>query len=155
MSQFITKKEKLSQLEDALQSPTIALELDDPASTKSKVRELLKTSKHCCIIVATSESNNKLRNIKTLYYSLIMLRKLRKKFDNEYSLSSTSLLGIYPSLQYPVCIYELHTNADRYISANVLPHDTSALMGTIKYLTKRLLGASPSIGGLGLILYRK
>lgn len=154
MSKFSAEKE-FSQLEDVLESPTVTLQLDDQALTLAKTRRVLKTSKHCCIIAATSISSHKLRNIKTLYHSLVALKKLRQQLFHEYSLSDTSLIGIYPSLEYPACVYQLHTNADRYISANVLPRDNSAVIGTIKYFIGRLLRANPAVGGLGLLVHRK
>lgn len=153
MSKF-SAREEYSQLEDVLQSPIAILQLHDQASTLLETKEILDTCKHCCVVTATSTSSHKLRNIKTLYQSLAALKKLRKQLSQQYPLTDTSLIGIYPSLQYPACVYQLHTNADRYISANVLPNDASAVVSMIKYIIRRLLGVNPAIGGLGLILYR-
>jgi hypothetical protein len=155
MSKFSAKETEFSQLEDALQSPIVILHLGDNTLTLAKTRRILKTSKHCSIIADTSTSSQKLTRIKTLYYSLVALKKLRQQLCHEHSLSDMSLIGIYPSLQYPACVYQLHTNADRYISANVLPRDNSAVIGTIKYFIGRLLGANPAVGGLGLLVHRK
>ena len=77
------------------------------------------------------------------------------KLCNEYPSLHTSLIGIYPSLEYPACVYELNTNADRYVSANVLPYTGSALISTVKYLIDKFLGANPAVGGLGLTLYKE
>ena len=150
----LSVKEEYSQLKDVLQSPIATLQLADHASTLLETKGMLTTSRQCCIVVATSSSTHKLRNIKTLYQSLVVLKKLKQQLSQEYKLSDTRLIGIYPSLKYPACVYQLHTNADRYVSANVLPGDTSAIVGLIKYIISRLLGANPAIGGLGLILYR-
>ena len=153
MSKF-SVREEYSQLEDVLQSPVIVLELHDRASTLFRTKGILDISEHCCIVADTSTSSRKLGNAKTLYQSFFALKKLRKQLSEEYSLSDTSLIGIYPSLQYPACVYQLHTNADRYISANVLPSNNSAIFSVIKYIIRRLLGANPTIGGLGLIIYK-
>jgi hypothetical protein len=148
------KSEELSQLEDVLQTSIVMLALHDHALTLRKMKDILVTSRHCCIVTATSTSSHKLRNIKTLYYSLIALKKLKQQLLHEYPRSHVSLIGIYPSLQYPACVYQLRTNADRYVSANVLPYESSAVAGVIKYVIGRLFGANPAIGGLGLILHR-
>lgn len=155
MSKLNAKKEEFLQLEDALQSPVLTLHLDDQALALQKTRTILKDSKHCCIIIATNIGSGKLRNLKTLYHGMTALNKLKYRLYQEYCLSDTSLIGIYPSLQYPACVYQLKTNADRYVSANVLPCDNSAVIGTIKYFIGRLLGANPAVGGLGLLVHRK
>jgi hypothetical protein len=152
---FSVISEQLSQLKDVLQSPVVLLELADQPMAMRQARQILENSMHCCIIAPTSQSNQKLRNIINLYQSMAVLKKLQRQFCNEYSLSETSLIGIYPSLEYPACVYQLHTNADHYVSTNVLPYNNSALISTAKYFAQKLLGANPAIGGLGLILYRE
>jgi hypothetical protein len=154
MSKF-TAKEEFSQLEDVLQSPVVTLKLGDPTLTLLETRTILESSKHCCIVAGTSIGSHKLVNLKTLYHNMVTLNKLRRQLHQEYCLSDTSLIGIYPSLQYPACVYQLNTNADRYVSANVLPCDNSAVIGTIKYFIGRLLGVNPAVGGLGLLVHRK
>ncbi|RBW49723.1 hypothetical protein DS878_05105 [Marinobacter sp. F3R11] len=153
MSKFSSSKE-YSQLEDVLQSPIIILELPDHALTLLETKGALGTHKSCCVISATSTSSHKLHNIKRLYQSLVALKKLQRQLSDELQITDTSLIGIYPSLEYPACVYQLHTNADRYVSANVLPCNGSAIVGIIKHIIRRLLGANPAIGGLGLLLYR-
>ncbi len=155
MPEFTAKEEQFSQLEDVLQSPVVMLQPTDSASTMLKARQLLKGSERCCIIANTSTSNQTLKNIKMLYHSLATLKKLQQQFCHEYPLATTSLIGIYPSLGYPACVYELHTSADQYVSANILPYDQSKLIRMIRYVIGKFLGANPAIGGLGLVLNRE
>jgi len=152
MPEFTAKEEQFSQLKDVLQSPVVMLQFADSASTMLKARQLLKTSERCCIIANTSTSNQKLKNIKTLYHSLATLKKLQRQFSHEYPLATANLIGIYPSLDYPACVYELHTSADHYVSGNILPYDQSNLTRMIRYVIGKLLGANPAVGGLGLVL---
>ncbi|WP_309043348.1 hypothetical protein [Marinobacter sediminicola] len=155
MPDHTAKEEQFSQLEDVLQSPVVMLQLADSAATTLKVRQLLQASKRCCIITNTSTSNRKLKNIKTLYHSLATLNKLQQDFSHEDPLTNANLVGIYPSLDYPACVYELNTSADLYVSANILPYDHSNLARMIRNVVAKLLGANPAIGGLGLILSRE
>tara|TARA_R110000823_G_scaffold9570_2_gene33274 strand:+ start:14672 stop:15121 length:450 start_codon:yes stop_codon:yes gene_type:complete len=148
-------QEQFFQLEDVLQAPIAQLDDYNQAATLQKAKQLLNTSTQSCIVVATSTSNHKLQNIKTLYRSMVALKILQRKLCNEYPSLHTSLIGIYPSLEYPACVYELNTNADRYVSANVLPYTGSALISTVKYLIDKFLGANPAVGGLGLTLYKE
>tara|TARA_R110001592_G_scaffold148669_3_gene373820 strand:+ start:237 stop:704 length:468 start_codon:yes stop_codon:yes gene_type:complete len=155
MPELTDKEEQFSQLEDVLQSPVVMLQLADSESTILKARQLLKTSERCCIIANTSTSNQKLKTIKTLYHSMAALKKIQQEFSHEDPLTNANLVGIYPSLDYPACVYELHTSADLYVSANILPYDQSNLARMIRYVVAKLLGANPAIGGLGLILSRE
>lgn len=155
MPKFTAKEEQFSQLEDVLQSSVVMLELNDLASTIFNARQLLQADKRCCIIANTSASDQNLKNIQALYRCLAMLKKLQQQFGAEYPLINANLIGIYPSLDYPACVYELHTSADHYVSVNILPYDQSSLTRMIRYVIGKLLGANPAAGGLGLVLNRE
>jgi len=152
MTRSSATKHQFLQLEAVLESPIIMLEHNDQALIILKAKQLLKTSRHCSIVAATSTSNQTLRNIITLYRSFAILKKLKRQLCSDSSVENTSLIGIYPSLEYPACVYELRTNADRYVSANVLPYASSTYMMVIRYLFRKIIGVNPDVGGLGLIL---
>jgi|GEM_PF-2754975 len=148
-----TIEEPFSQLKDVLQSPIAHLDLNNPAATLLKARQMLDTSAHCCIVVATSTSSHKYQNIKNLYRSMTILKGLHQRLSKEHSSLHASLIGVYPSLEYPACVYEINTYADQYVTKNVLPYAGFSLVNTIKYLVGKLIGANPAVGGLGLSLY--
>ena len=154
MSNFDAKEEFL-HLKKVLHSHILILEIDEEALTLLKTRRILETSGQCCIVLATCTTSNKLRNINNLYRGAAVLKRLQRQLCSEYPSLQTSLIGIYPSLEYPACVYELNTNADRYVEGNVLPYASSPLISTIKYLISKLLGANPAVGGLGLSLYKE
>lgn len=155
MQEFIAKEKKHSQLEEVLQSPIVQLDAANQAVILINVKQLLSASAHCCIVIATSTSSNKLKNITTLYKSLAALKNIQRQLCAKDSLLTASLIGIYPSLEYPACVYELNTNADSYVSSNVLPHAGSALINTAKFLISKFLGANPAVGALGLVLHKE
>lgn len=153
MPELTLGENKHSQLEEVLHSPIMQLDAGNQALALIKAKQLLSTSAHCCLVIPAGTGSNKLKNLTTLYKSLIALKGIQRRLLNEDSPLSTSLIGIYPSLEYPACVYELDTNADNYVSGNVLPRAGSAIIGTIKYLMTRVLGVSPAVGALGLILH--
>src|SRR5690554_5606497 len=155
MSKPVVENTRLSQLNDVLLAPILTLSLNDDSVTQLNAKSLLESDKQCCIVSATSTSNNTLTNIKSLYKSMSALKRLQKIFCYEYPSIHTSLIGIYPSLDYPACVYELNTDAERYVTGNVLPYAGSPFKSTVKYLISKLLGANPAVGGLGLILYKE
>jgi hypothetical protein len=155
MPEFIVIKKQLIQLEEVVNGPIAQLDTGNQAATRLKVTEFLSESAHCCVVVPANAGNNKLKNIITLYKGMIALKNIQRQLCKQHSLVTACLIGIYPSLEYPACVFELHTNAENYVSGNVLPHTGSALIGTIKYLIGKLLGANPAVGALGLILYRE
>lgn len=148
-------QEQLSQLRDLLQSPIAHLEPDNQSATLLNARQMLEASAHCCIVVATSTNSNKFKNIKNLYRGMAALKSLQRQLCKEYPPLHASLIGVYPSLESPACVYELNTNADGYIARNVLPYAGSPLVNTLKHLVSKLLGANPAVGGLGLTLYKE
>lgn len=153
MSELILGENKHSQLEEVLHSLIMQLDASNQALALLKAKQLLRASGHHCLVVPTSVGGNKLKNITRLYKSLAVLKDIQRQLLNEDSSLSTSLIGIYPSLEYPACVYELNTNADNYVSGNVLPHAGAPIIGIIKYLMTKLLGVSPAVGALGLVLH--
>ena len=95
------------------------------------------------------------QNMMSLYKNISALKRLQGQLCNENPSLYSSLIGIYPTLDYPACVYELNTNAERYVTENVLPHAGSPLKSAVKRLISKLLGVNPAVGGLGLILYEE
>ncbi len=143
------------QLKDVVQGPILILEVDDQQLALLKTKEILKTYKNCCIVVPTTTTSHKLKNIRNLHRRMGALKRLQRQLCSENPPIQTSLIGIYPSLEYPACVYELNTHADRYVAGNVLPHPGSSLVSMMKYLIAKLLGANPAVGGLGLAVYEE
>lgn len=143
------------QLCEMLQSPVIELNCKGPALNLATILDTLNNSKHCCIIVKTDISNIKIGKIRTLYNATVLLNKIQKRLHQEDPELSTSLIGIYPSISRPSCVYELHSNAGTYVKNNILPPSDSGLKGTIKCITDKILGVNPSVGGLGLIIQKE
>lgn len=154
MSEIAVKKHQLIQLEAVLESPILMLEPGDQELVILQAKRLLNSSGRCCVITATSTSDQTLKNIIAQYRALATLKKLKRQLCSESSLEGISFIGIYPSLEYPACVYELETSANRYVSANVLPYTRSIFLGVIRKLLSRILGFDPYIGASGLILYR-
>tara|TARA_R110000823_G_scaffold24467_6_gene72735 strand:- start:3420 stop:4007 length:588 start_codon:yes stop_codon:yes gene_type:complete len=149
-----TKENQLSQLRDVLQSPVVLLDLDDQSSTTHAVQQILKSFTCCSVIVATSTSSQTIKNIRTLYRSMTALKIIKRQFSYDYPQSTTNLIAIYPSIEYPACVYELHTNAGRYISDKVLPYEHSIFKWVIKNLIETLTSVPPAVGGIGLMIHR-
>ncbi len=147
-------EEHFRQLEDVLKSPVAACEPRNRAQTLIKARQILDTSAQCCIVVATSISSNPVHNIIDLYRSMSCLKYIQRQLCEEYVPLHTCLIGIYPSLEYPACVYELNTNADRYVINNVFPYASSPLITLLKYVISKFIGSNPSVGGLGLAFYK-
>ncbi len=151
----MVKDKSFYQLEGVLQTPIVELEHEKHYAELPNVKHLINNSPHCCIVVATSTGSNKLQNLKNLYRCMSLLKRLRRQLCEEYPSLETNLIGIYPSLDYPACVYELNTNAARYVANNVLPYPSSPLISTIKHLISKLLGTNPAVGGLGLTVYKE
>ncbi|MBK1871743.1 hypothetical protein FE848_00755 [Marinobacter sp. 1-3A] len=155
MQNSTVKDGELLQLKEALQSPITPLNDDNGSAALLEAKQLLITSGRCCIVVATSTGSNTLQNITNLYQGMASLKRLKKHFLKERPDTRATLIGIYPSLEYPACVFELNTNADRYVAGNVLPHTGSLLETAVKSMISRLLGVSPAVGGIGLAVYRE
>ncbi|MBQ0831321.1 hypothetical protein [Marinobacter sp.] len=154
MQKFTARDEQLLQLKETLQNPITLLNDNNYSATLLEASQLLVTSARCCIVVATNTGSDTLQSITNLYKGMAALKRLKKYFLKEHPGTGATLIGIYPSLEYPACVYELNTSADRYVAGNVLPYTGSPLAKAIKHLIRRLLGVSPAVGGLGLALYR-
>ncbi|MBY6070311.1 hypothetical protein KUV35_03320 [Marinobacter salsuginis] len=146
---------QLHQLEDVLQIPVVQLRSGDYSKMLFSARELLAHSSHCCIVMAANHSSKKLQRLKDLYSCISLMNRLQRQLRKDYLSLNTSIIGVYPSLAYPVCVYEISTVADSYVSGNVLPREGSALFIAVKQLISKLLGVNPAVGGLGLILYKE
>lgn len=155
MSTITIRKPQFSRLGDLLQSSMVILKTDDKSLTIREAEYCLDTYKSCCIVGATSKSKNRINNITNLYFSMITLKRIRRQLHYKYSLSNASLIGIYPSLEYPACAYELNTNADHYVSSNILPKDNFIFLKIIKFFIRKLFNIDPTIGGIGLYLTRE
>lgn len=143
------------QLEDVLQIPVVQLHAGEYSKTLFSARELLANSSHCCIAIAATHSSKKLQNLKDLYSCISLLSRLQRQLCIDYLSLDSSIIGVYPSLEYPACVYEISTAADTYVSGNVLPRNGSALLIAVKQLISKFLGVNPAVGGLGLILYKE
>lgn len=148
------EKPQLTQIGDILQSPIVLLDLVGQSTTTLAVHEILKSSTCCSVIAASSTSDKTVKNIKTLYRSMKLLKKIKKQLSYDYPYSSINLIAIYPSLEYPACVYELHTNADHYISNKVLPYEHSILKWVIKNFIEKLTSVPHAVGGIGLMIHR-
>lgn len=148
------QQKNLKQLQEILQSPLIELQNKDPRSTMLYAKGFLNSSKYCCIITETATYNKKTLNIKSLYQKKRVLEKMKRKLCQDHPQVSASLVGIYPSLQDPICVYDLRSNAATYVSDNILPSGNSWLKKTARHITRTVLGVDPTVGGLALILRR-
>jgi len=151
----LPNEKRLCQLEDVLQLRVVQVDPEKCSVVFSDAKHLLDNSDHFCVVVATSNNSSKLRNLRDLFRCMSQLKRLQRKLSKEYPFLDTSLIGIYPSLEYPACVYELNTKAARYVTENVLPHSDKLLVMIIKYLASKLLRANPTIGGLGLTVYKE
>ena len=106
-------------------------------------------------VVPTTKQSNKLKSFNNLYRCTSLLRRIRRRLCIDDPSLKVVLIGVYPSLDYPACVYEMNTSADRYVSSNILPNTGSALTRAIKEFITKLLGANPAVGGLGLLLYKE
>lgn len=155
MQNSTARESLLPQLEEALQSPIILYSDNRDSSMLLESNQLLTTSARCCVVIATSSGPDALQNIANLYQSMTSLKHLKQYFLKEHPGTRATLIGIYPSLEYPACVYELNTSASRYVTGNILPYNGSLFTKVIKYLVSRILGVSPTVGGLGLALHKE
>lgn len=144
----------LKQLKEMLHCPMVELKCEDSLSTILSAKDILRNSELCCIVTETAKSDKKLVNIKHLYRKRRVLEKVKKQLTQESPETRAVLVGIYPSLEDPTCLYELQTNASIYVNNNILPSNGSSLKRVIKYITEMMLGTNPTVGGLALILRR-
>lgn len=147
-------KNDLTQLTAVLQIPICEIDAINHADLFRDAKQLLRNSQHYCFVVSTNSGSNKLRNIRNLNKSTSMLKRLEMELCKDDPSIEASRIGIYPSLSYPACVYELGTTADCYVSDNVLPCTGRGLLRTIKRLISSLVGANTAVGGMGLILYK-
>jgi|SRR5690554_3798260 len=155
MQDSTAREALLPQLKEVLQSPVILFSDNSGSSILLEANQRLRTSACCCIVIATSTNSGTLKNVANLHKSLTSLKRLKRHFLKEYPRTHATLIGIYPSLEYPACVYELNTYASRYVTGNVLPRSGSPFARVIKHMIKRVLGVSPAVGGLGLLLYKE
>lgn len=154
MSNHIFEEKNLEQLRDVLNVPIITLELDNPSLTFSQTKSTLSEVNSCFIVASTTDREKKIDKIIIFYRIRNLLKNIEKQIKKEYPFSQISTIGIYPSLQYPACVYELNTAADKYVYSNVLPYEKSVSRRILKYLIEKNLGLPPSIGGFGLLVSR-
>jgi hypothetical protein len=155
MTKRVTKDNNLNQLQEALMSPVIFINVTNSLVTLMDIKPIFLTSEHCRIVTSVGASQKKFDNILALYRGKIALNKLRKQLQREFPSLDTTFIGIYPSLQYPACVYELRTGAAEYVVSNVLPQNRSKIKKLAKYVLGQLLGANPSIGGIGLLVHKR
>jgi hypothetical protein len=153
----MTLKHNSGQLFEVLEVPIIPLELDNLFSSTRQARLILGASGCCCVTVTASvcAQDRKLSGILSFYRRVRALKKFRKQLIEDFPAMSANFIGIYPSIEYPACVYELDTAAAKYVGANILPPDGSALKKQLKYFFEKILGVNPSLGGIGLILSRE
>ncbi|MDO6442522.1 hypothetical protein [Marinobacter sp. 2_MG-2023] len=156
MNNINSTEEHTGQLRDVLNIPIIIISLDDSSLSTILDNPSFFNKKEFCIIVSINKINKKkIYKAINLYRTKKLLKNITKKLKNEKNLSVKSIIGIYPSLEYPACVYELHTFAERYVYKNILPHKNSFSKKLIGYLIRKILGFPASIGALGLIINRE
>ncbi len=152
---YETMNDHLPQLAAVLEVSIIQIDQNNPDDVFSDAKQLLSQNSECCIVVPTTKQSNKLKSFNNLYRCTSLLRRIRRRLCIDDPSLKVVLIGVYPSLDYPACVYEMNTSADRYVSSNILPNTGSALTRAIKEFITKLLGANPAVGGLGLLLYKE
>lgn len=147
--------ERFVNLANILQSPVIELQISDPFKAEVIAKNKLERVGHCSIVVSRYGKSNRLPEILLLRKKAKLLKKLDKALSQEDSRVTTAFMGVYPSLDQPICVYELDTIADSYITKNILPVDHQWVRRVAKYLVGRFIGINPATEGIALILFRK
>jgi len=106
------------------------------------------------VIVRIDTHSNVLRKILSLVLGLVRIwflsRKLKqKKYD------IVGRFGVSPSIQEPVTLYELNTQAEQYCNNFILPTFSSGLNGRLRRLIMRFAKCHPSTAGIVLIAIKK
>lgn len=147
--------EKFIELEKLIKGYIFILDEEKIELTAEKIRKNLEAANNCFVVTTLDNDYGKIGFLMKLHRKKVAFKKLQHQLCRDYPCLKTSLIGIYPSLDYPACIYEMSTNADRYVKNNVLPYDRNPLKRVVKYLLIKLLGINPVVGGIGLSVHKE
>lgn len=102
------------------------------------------------ILINIENSKNPILKLAYLFKSKLQLNKYEKFLYN--SGFDSIILGVYPSIDKPLIIYPLHSNAEIYSNNNILPLIyKNKIKGFILSILMRLLKFNPTLGALILV----
>lgn len=105
----------------------------------------------CCVIFEVGQNGNIASRAATLVLHMWRARLARRRLTH-LTEHKANLIGIYPTLENPVAIFELETPAADYVQRNVLPSFGSSLSASVKRLLAALIRTDPGLSGIGLVV---
>ncbi len=106
------------------------------------------------VIVRIDTHLNVLRKTLSLALALIRIWLLSQKLKRK-KYEIVGRFGVYPSIQEPITIYELNTQAEQYCNNFILPTFSPGLYGHLRKLIMKLAKCHPSTAGVLLIAIKK
>lgn len=105
----------------------------------------------CCVIFEVDQNSNTASRAATLVLHTRRARRAQRRLAH-LTEHKANLIGVYPTLDNPVAIFELETPAADYVQRNVLPSFGSSLSASIKRLLAVLTRTDPGLSGIGLVI---
>ncbi|WP_144821941.1 hypothetical protein [Marinobacter piscensis] len=154
MDDFIPIRTSLVQLAHILKTPLIELDLSAPLSARSAAKAMLEKFGCCTIIYSRNSYGNKVSKLISLRRRLKTLEVLKHFIYEDNPNLTVAIIAIYPSINEPICVYEIGTNADSYVTTNVLPVDPGWFKRIVKMIIGKFVGVHPAVGSVALSIYK-
>lgn len=145
----------LSQLEEIFQSPVFELDCNNRSTIVFSAHRILQETGQFCMFNDIKPSESKIARLFSLYRNIKLLEAIKSQALKGNSQINGSLVGVYPTLKDPTCIFQLKTAAEKYVTSNVLPAGETRPKQIVKFLATKLTGIHPSTGNVVLVLRRK
>lgn len=141
-------KQKTAYIEKAM-SLTI---VEHAFYTKSLADNL--RSKNYGILVDVPASNNLIKKLVFFLWTIVKVNLLKRKvFSNNGVVNKC--YAVYPTIEEPLILYPLATNAENYANQKILPNLTGGLNGFIRRIIMKVAKCHPSIAGFIIVVESK
>ena len=153
-SYAIYMNDNLSALEQNLQVPV--LQPNDQEGRNKSLSEFVQSLNHDAefgVLFRVVEHPNSLKKIISLVWLAVSIWLIRFRL-RQVGANVQASFGVYPSVEDPVTIYELNSEAEQYINRYVLPTFPHGINGDLRKLVMKMTRLHPSLAGV-VVLARK
>lgn len=106
-----------------------------------------------CKVFTITQKDNQIKKLASLFLTIVKVSAFIRMIDRDERLTYTRV-GIYPTLEAPVVIFELDAPASAYVYDRILPRPPKGMIGVIKRQIVKRTGVHPSIAALGIVVRR-
>ncbi len=152
-SDYITKS-RFAYLENVLQIPIFENQSEPSALTRIDDILMEQAKSEVGLLFVMPSSNNILVRALLFVKTILKIRKFKQSITKAlFSLECS--YAVYPTIESPLVVYSLASNAEQYTNNNILPKLGSGLIGSLRSIMMKVGHCHPSVAGIILVIKAK